>query len=219
MIYHETVPDSPAVVVMLTQTHESGKEKCFQYYPHSMEAPTMTLNEQDEFQDGFLATLTLVKLTMDERTKSEIRELELKVKDDPSPRKVWHFLFAGWPDFLVPEDEDRAALIELVRLTAEKNENNEVPRIVHCSAGVGRSGTFIALDWLLGELDEGTFDQGDVVVNEERDPIAEVVDELRQQRMMMVQGEPQFQFLYDVIKELWTQRLKAKQSNAAPSES
>jgi protein-tyrosine phosphatase len=40
----------------------------------------------------------------------------------------------------------------------------------------------------------------------DKDPIVEVVDELRQQRMMMVQGEGQFMFLYDVLRELWIAR-------------
>jgi protein-tyrosine phosphatase len=217
MLYHETNPDSPVVIIMLTQTHESGKEKCFQYYPHSLEEPTMNINEQDEFGDGFVGSLTLVNLTEDEQTKSQIRELELKVENDPKPRKIWHFLFAGWPDFLVPEDEDRDALVELVRLSVAKNEDDDVPRVVHCSAGVGRSGTFIALDWLLSEIDEGAFDTDEMLEDEARDPIADVVDQLRQQRMMMVQGEPQFQFLYDVVKELWVKRWKAKQVPTAAS--
>ena len=218
MIYHETSPHAPAVIIMLTQTHESGKEKCFQYYPHSLDEPVMQINEEDEFGDGFVGTLTLVSLTEDEKTRSEIRELELKVKDG-EPRKIWHFLFAGWPDFLIPEDEDRAALIELVRLSAEKNEDNESPRIVHCSAGVGRSGTFIALDHLLGELEEGTLDEVDSSSDEPRDPIAELVDELRTQRMMMVQAEPQFTFLYDVLKDLWTRRWLANHQNATTEQS
>ena len=76
------------------------------------------------------------------------------------------------------------------------------PRIVHCSAGVGRSGTFIALDYLLAQLDDGHLD----TVPPHNDPIAETVERMRQQRMMMVQGEGQFIFLYDVLRQAWIQR-------------
>lgn len=203
MIWHETA--SPAVIVMLTQTHEAGKEKCFQYFPRSLSDPPLAINEHDEFADGFIATVTLLSLTEDPATRSTIREMELRTRDGATKR-VWHLLFAGWPDFLVPEDEDRAALLKLVALSAAKNEDSGSPRVVHCSAGVGRSGTFIALDWLLGELDEGCLDQ----VEDGLDPVAEVVDRLRQQRMMMVQGEQQFSFLYDVLKMLWIERWRQR---------
>jgi protein-tyrosine phosphatase len=190
---------------MLTQTHESGREKCFQYYPSDMENPTLTINDEDEFNDGLKATLTLKNITEDAATRSTIRELELKTANGET-KTVWHLLFAGWPDFLIPEGEDRTALLKLIQLSAQKNTNVESPRIVHCSAGVGRSGTFIALDWLITELQQGNLDS----VPDDADPIAEVVDKLRQQRMMMVQGEQQLWFLYDILKQLWIDRWQQK---------
>ncbi|ORX98617.1 protein-tyrosine phosphatase-like protein [Clohesyomyces aquaticus] len=201
MIWHETT--SPAVVVMLTQTHESGREKCHPYYPQSPSSPTLPLNQSDEFEDGFNRTVHLTNLTVDEEARAQIRELGMSNEDGSESRKIWHFLFGGWPDFLVPEGADRTALLRLIELSREKNaDNSENPRIVHCSAGVGRSGTFIALDWLLQELEEGTLDS----LEDDEDPIVAVVDMLRQQRMMMVQGEPQFSFLYDVMRERWRDR-------------
>lgn len=117
--------------------------------------------------------------------------------------KTWHLLFEGWPDFLVPEGANREALINLITLSREKNlDNSSNPRVVHCSAGVGRSGTFIALDWLLQELEEGGLDD----LGDDEDPVTNVVSLLRKQRMMMVQGEAQFNFLYDVIRERWRAR-------------
>lgn len=199
MIWHETA--DPAVIVMLTQTHESGREKCFQYFPTDMNDPVQLINEEDEFSDGFTATLTLKSISEDASTRSTVRELELKTADGAT-KTVWHLLFGGWPDFLIPEDEDRAALLRLIELSATRNAHSESPRIVHCSAGVGRSGTFIALDWLITELIHGNLDN----VPDGVDPIADVVDKLRQQRMMMVQGEQQFWFLYDVLKQLWLER-------------
>ena len=231
MIWHETA--DPAVIVMLTQTHESGKEKCFQYFPGSMESPVLQVNEEDEFGDGFRATVTLRAVEDDAETHSTIRRLDLAggekrmgvdvdvdvgadgdgdagantsatgnvtgdgngegAREDPehsgplsnASRTVWHLLFAGWPDFYVPEGDDQAALLALIKLSERLAKNGHgsgdykdgtkseseseptgtrerSPRIVHCSAGVGRSGTFIALDYLLSEMEDGAFDPVDV---------------------------------------------------------
>lgn len=196
MIWQECA--GPAVIIMLTQTHEAGREKCFQYFPTDLDDPIMEITEDDEFDDDFKATLTLKGVTEDANTQSTIRELELKTEDGEA-KTVWHLLFSGWPDFSIPEDESRDALVRLIQLSAQKNTDTKSPRVVHCSAGVGRSGTFIALDWLLAELEEGSFED----LDNEADPITDLVDTLRQQRMMMVQSDSQYNFLYDLTRQLW----------------
>jgi protein-tyrosine phosphatase len=90
-----------------------------------------------------------------------------------------------------------------------ENVDSARPRIVHCSAGVGRSGTFIALDYLLHLLHTGELDH----LPDDKDPIVELVDSLRQQRMMMVQGEGQFMFLYHVLREHWLARANGGPTN------
>lgn len=281
MLLAETGHDSdPAVVVMLTQTHESGKEKCAQYYPLDMEHSTMVVAEDTQIAEGFSGTLTLKSIKEDEESHSTIRQLELTAKglppapveadvaadvaangsdtpmpdeppapqeQDPIPtitKPVYHLLFSGWPDFLIPEGPDRAALVHLVALSARLNGAESThPRIVHCSAGVGRSGTFIALDYLLSEIADGAWDDlcefgeqdsspttalddaaaatildtpgaRDSMIltgaGRARDPVLEVVDALRKQRMMMVQGEGQFCFLYDVCREVWVERQRTR---------
>lgn len=76
-------------------------------------------------------------------------------------RVVWHFLYKKWPDFGVPALEDLDSFFTLMRLSRQKNANPSNPRIVHCSAGVGRSGTFIALEHLMREMDAGVLDDWD----------------------------------------------------------
>jgi protein-tyrosine phosphatase len=209
MIWDETA--SPAIIVMLTQTHESGREKCFPYFPLEPSSPTLAINEINEFGDDFIATLTLDSITEDARVRSTIRHMTLLDHRTNTTKPVIHMLFAGWPDFFVPEGADRTALISLVRLSQELNADHpESPLVVHCSAGVGRTGTFIALDWLLTELDNGALDH----VAEAADPVNDLVDMLRQQRMMMVQGDAQFSFLYDVLQEAWLGRWEARQAQA-----
>ncbi|KAK0649411.1 protein-tyrosine phosphatase-like protein [Cercophora newfieldiana] len=76
-------------------------------------------------------------------------------------RIVWHFLYKKWPDFGVPALADLESFFTLMRLSREKNAGPHNPRIVHCSAGVGRSGTFIALEHLIRELDAGVLEHYD----------------------------------------------------------
>lgn len=204
MVFHES--REVAVIIMLTQTFELGKEKCAQYFPLDLEDPTMLLEvdeddpfvideEHDKEDANILGEITLLESTFDQKCRSEIRKLELKLGSES--KIVWHFLFAGWPDHTKPEGEDRAALLELFDLSASKCSPNS-PRVVHCSAGVGRTGTFIALDHLLKELNSGQLLNG---TDPEEDPVYETVDRLREQRMMMVINPLQLQFLYEVLRE------------------
>lgn len=204
MVYHES--REVAVIVMLTQTFELGKEKCAQYFPLDHEDPTMILevDETDPFvvdeehgrEDvNVLGEVTLLETTFDEKSRSEIRKLELRLGSES--KIVWHFLFAGWPDHTKPEGEDREALLELIELSGSKCGPNN-PRVVHCSAGVGRTGTFIALDHLVKELGSGQLLN---VTDPEEDPVFETVDRMREQRMMMVINPMQFQFIYEVLRE------------------
>ena len=200
MIWHETT--GPAAIVMLTQTTEAGRDKCFQYFPDHLEE-SLAISDDDEFGDGFAAHVKCLETTDDEKSRSNIRKLQLTVGEES--RVVWHFLFGGWPDFGVPDSADRNALFELMRQSTEKNASLESPRIVHCSAGVGRSGTFIALDHLLGEMEQGVFDE--LLERPESDIIFDTVNHLREQRMMMVQSEAQLHYIYQVLKEKWLERI------------
>ncbi|KAF3004841.1 hypothetical protein E8E13_004628 [Curvularia kusanoi] len=195
--------ESPAVVVMVTKTHEQGREKCYPYYPQSIAEPDLRVNEDDEFEDGFIHNLHLKELSHDQEANTEVRELDMTTEDGSESRKIWHLLFEGWPDFSVPEGADKAALLKMVELSRQKNSNNSTnPRIVHCSAGIGRSGTFIALDWLIQELEEGSLDEPD----DDDDPVVQVVEMLRDQRPMMVQSKQQFVFIYDTLRDRWRER-------------
>ena len=226
-----------AVVVMLTQTHESGREKCFQYYPLSAEESPLQIPLDQESGDGFQGTVELLSAEEDQSTRSEVRHMRLRThtedtSDSPEEKDIYHLLFSGWPDFLVPEGEDRAALTRLIQLSAKlnakpssksdtptngttaasdfANSEQDNPRIVHCSAGVGRSGTFIALDYLLSLLYSGQLDS----IPADQDPIMDTVDSLRQQRMMMVQGEGQYHFVYETLKQAFIDRANGGSADA-----
>jgi protein-tyrosine phosphatase len=202
MVFHES--QEVGVIVMLTQTFEAGREKCAQYFPLDTEQASMVLstdksdlffNVDEQTEPGVLGKVTLLESTFDAKSRSEIRKLELSIGS--KSKIVWHFLFAGWADYSKPEGSDRQALLELIKLSASKS-SLENPRIVHCSAGVGRTGTFIALDHLLCELESGHLLD---VKDPELDPVFETVNQMREQRMMMVYNEMQMQFIYEVLRE------------------
>lgn len=204
MVWHEV--ESPAVIVMLTETHEAGQEKCYQYFPKSTDQP-MIVNERDEFSDGFKAVLSCVeKTTTGQADAIEVRKLILKVDGQEDEKVIWHLLYTKWPDFGVPAGKDLEGFFSLMRLSEEKNRGPENPRIVHCSAGVGRSGTFITLEHLLGELEAGSLTVEDAKDDSDEDIIFDTVNSLRMQRRLMVQADTQYHFIYQVVKRLWEER-------------
>ena len=209
MIWHET--NKVAVIVMLTQLAEGQREKCFQYYPESTDSEEMIVQLTNDTCEPCEGTLKLEELTYNEAAKTTIRKIILTCGEQS--KTVWHLLFLGWPDFGIPENEDRNTLIELIKLSKSKNESMSHPRIVHCSAGVGRSGTFIALEHLLEEIEVESFDK----VKDTDDLIFDTVNSLREQRMTMVQSDLQYQLLYDLLREQYRLRKKSKVPTVAIS--
>ena len=206
MVRHET--GEIAVIVMLTPTEESGREKCFQYFPLDAESSPMTIHASGHEDDTVEGELSVAEILPTSSSNTTIRKLHLRFGEET--KVVWHLLFTAFPDFGVPEDEDRAELLDLIRISAEKNPDPKNPRIIHCSAGVGRSGTFIALEYLLARLQSGAVAEAD----DGEDMVQDVVHRLREQRMMMVQMDTQYQFLYDVLREEFEKKLAIEMASS-----
>lgn len=212
MIWQETA--EVAVIVMLTQTAESGREKCSQYFPLDAEAGEYEIEPLDGHNPASGGSVRFVESVMDEASRTTMRKLTLTVGG--KTREVWHLLFSGWLDFAIPEGEDQAGLLELLKISARKNHAPKNPRIIHCSAGVGRSGTFIALEYLLAQLESGTMAEA----KDDEDMIFDVVNRLREQRMTMVQSDAQYYFLYQVLLEQferWQAAREIRFGNGEPS--
>ena len=193
MVWHQT--SRVAVIVMLTQTAESGREKCYQYFPLDEQTEAINIDPVETTEAAPPGSVSVLEVTFDEKSRSTIRKLLLTFGQES--KVVWHMLFSAWPDFEVPQNEDRDALFELLRLSAEKNSGTCNPRIIHCSAGVGRSGSFIALEYLLAQIQSGAISEA----NDDQDLIFDLVTQLREQRMSMVQSDIQYAFLYEVVRE------------------
>ncbi|KAF3020135.1 hypothetical protein E8E14_008076 [Neopestalotiopsis sp. 37M] len=198
--------ESPAVMVMLTETRENNMEKCFPYYPHNADE-SLDIGEHDEFQDGWRAQVKCLEVEERAEGAIEMRKLQVQVEGREDSMEVWHLLYKKWPDFGVPTLEDIGSFLDLMELSRVKNAHEDNPRIVHCSAGVGRSGTFIALEHLLREVDSGDLEKYDEVHGSEAsDLVFDTVNALREQRKMMVQAESQYLFIYKVLRKRWMEK-------------
>lgn len=225
---------TPAVIVQLTSNAEGGTVKCSQYFPDDDEEETeWSLNDIDAWGDGWQAVLKFESLELLYDDAVERRKLSLQVEGESEPRTIWHFWYRGWPDFGVPAEEDLETFLELMRLSRE-HSSPKGPRIIHCSAGVGRTGTFIALEHLLRELDVGALcdppgeapkppkpngkRKSDAKSDIKPDIIYNTVQDLRKQRKGMVQTEQQYRFLYNTLQKLWKGRYEPNEDDEDKAE-
>jgi protein-tyrosine phosphatase len=174
-----------SVIVMLTLPFENRADKCLQYYPE---------DEADIIDEGGFR-VTLVEKT--QNSSSDVRTLQ--ISHGGEQRTISHFLFKVWPDHGIPLGSDLATLFSIMERSRAKNTSGQA-RIVHCSAGVGRTGTFIVLEYLMREMDRGAFD-----TKCDTDAVFETVDCIREQRMHMV-NEQQLKLIYQILRERWQER-------------
>ena len=201
---------SPSVIIQLTSNFENGALKCNQYFPDAQVGQEWELNSANIWGDGWNANLKYKSFDLLCEGAIERRRLALHVEGEKEPRDVWHFWYRRWPDFGVPGEADLDVFFELMRLSREHNSPMG-PRVIHCSAGVGRTGTFITLEHLIRELDVGALcdpspEDGQDGETTKPDLIYDTVQNLRRQRRGMVQNEQQYRFIYQVLKKLWTER-------------
>ena len=207
MIWHET--STTAVIIMLSKTVEYAKSD--QYYPLDPDsAPAFYLDK--DIGDNFEAILRYSQGPKEVDTRLVLRHMDLSVRPENQSKNlalgsksVRHYQFEGWADYAVPEGEDREALVRLCKMSRrDDTELDGAPRIVHCGAGSGRTGTFIALDFLLGEIENGVMENR----NPQADMIFDVVDALRRQSMLMVQTIELYRFLYHTLRDELAKKLE-----------
>ncbi|NXC25364.1 PTPRJ phosphatase, partial [Campylorhamphus procurvoides] len=164
-------------IVMLTKCVEQARTKCEQYWP----------DKQSKTYGDIMVTIAS-EIVLPEWT---IREFTVEKSDTPESHTVCQFHFTSWPDHGVPETTD--LLINFRHLVHQYNRRNLIdsPTLVHCSAGVGRTGTFIAIDRLIQQMEmENTVD------------VYGVVYDLRMHRPLMVQTEDQYVFLNQCVMDI-----------------
>ncbi|ELT99890.1 hypothetical protein CAPTEDRAFT_124212, partial [Capitella teleta] len=163
-------------IVMLTNVVEKGVGKCTQYWP--------------ERNDMRCENFRIKFCSEDEGSDSTTRQFELsKIGSQVVSRQLTQYHYTTWPDSSVPSDPK--VVLKFLK-EAVLNAKTKNPIIVHCNAGVGRTGILIALDHLLEEADK---DKG---VN-----VFACVRSLRESRMCMVESLMQYQFLHRVLLQAY----------------
>nr|KAG5695752.1 hypothetical protein BaRGS_004497 [Batillaria attramentaria] len=175
MVWQEHVTQ----IVMLTNLTEKMKPKCYQYWPEK---------GQQKKHGGITVTGVDVQLRADFFTRT------FRLKTATGVQTVTQYQMTVWPDHGVPT---AFSLVNLWRYIKTRTVPNTGPLLVHCSAGVGRTGTYIALDIAM-----------DVLLQQRQNnvDIFSIASKLRQDRVIMIQAVDQYVFLHEALLEAYTSR-------------
>ncbi|XP_043944375.1 receptor-type tyrosine-protein phosphatase O isoform X2 [Protopterus annectens] len=168
------------IIVMLTQCNERRRVKCDHYWPFT--------DEPMRYGD-----IVVEMVTEDEKAEWAVRQFRVHYEDEM--QCILHFNYTAWPDHSVPTASTAESILQFVSMVRKHATKKKGPIIVHCSAGVGRTGTFIALDRLQQHLKDHEFVD-----------ILGLVAELRSYRMCMVQTEEQYIFIHRCVQLMWAKK-------------
>uniref|UniRef100_A0AAX7TCF4 Protein-tyrosine-phosphatase n=1 Tax=Astatotilapia calliptera TaxID=8154 RepID=A0AAX7TCF4_ASTCA len=168
------------IIVMLTQCSERRRVKCDHYWPFN-EDPVM------------YGEVSVELLSESESPEWIIRKFRLGYADES--QDVLHLNYTSWPDHGVPTVNAIESILQFVHIVRQQANRTKDPIIVHCSAGVGRTGTFIALDRLMQHIREHEYVD-----------ILGMVSEMRSHRLSMVQTEEQYVFIHQCVMLMWQKK-------------
>lgn len=163
-------------IVMLTNLMEKGKDRCRRYWPESVGASEV------------FGPCTVKWTTTESYADYVVRVL--KVTYGKEERVVRQFHYQTWPDMDVPKHP--AVLIGFVKRIKFLQDGQSSPLVVHCSAGIGRTGVFVALYSLI-----------DAVLFSQKIDVFGFTESMRNDRMNMIQTVEQYNFLYDCLLEAY----------------
>ncbi|KAM4687196.1 tyrosine-protein phosphatase non-receptor type 6 [Rhinophrynus dorsalis] len=170
------------IIVMTTKEIEKGRTKCVPYWPC------------DESSGKEFGRFWVELITEHEAIEYKVRTLHISLLERRDKvRQITHYQYLSWPDHGVPSDPGG-----ILSFLGEVNRMQESipgagPIIVHCSAGIGRTGTIIVIDMLVDMIQM----KG---LNSDID-VQKTIQMVRCQRSGMVQTEAQYKFIYSAIAQ------------------
>ena len=170
------------VIVMLCKEFEGGRRKCETYWEAKMKKFEIIIEKKDSHYMYDIRTIKLINLSKKEE------------------RIVYQIHFNGWPDHGIPDTGDGKVFevfSEINKLVDQYNTEQK-PIIVHCSAGVGRTGTFVSMYLLEKEIMKQINDKCETI----RINVFNLVRKIKEMRMYMVQTPIQYYFVYLFVNHL-----------------
>ncbi|XP_063837868.1 tyrosine-protein phosphatase non-receptor type 61F-like isoform X2 [Ostrinia nubilalis] len=171
-------------ILMLNKVIEKNELKCHWYWPQGVgEQHKMTLVD---------VKLTVEQISEDDRNYYSTRVFKIVDMESSESREVIQFHYTTWPDFGVPSSP--VAFLDFLQTVRASGtlEPDVGPPVVHCSAGIGRSGTFCLVDSCLVIIEN----EGLANVN-----VQQILLEMRKDRMGLIQTPDQLRFSYQAIIE------------------
>ncbi|CAD5209758.1 unnamed protein product [Bursaphelenchus xylophilus] len=176
--WHMVWEEECKTVVMLCTFMERGVPKCFPYFPHI----------GDKIQNHGEYSVELIEEKGHKHYT--VRTLRLR-KGEKEDKLVQHFQYTTWPDFGVPENVKE--FLDFVEAVRDYDDEVDSPIICHCSAGIGRTGTFTVVDVLVTAIR--------AQLEEPLPSIDDLIVFLRQYRMSLVQTPAQLRFSWKAVVE------------------
>ncbi|CAI9733310.1 receptor-type tyrosine-protein phosphatase mu-like [Octopus vulgaris] len=170
-------------IIALNDTITAGKMKCMQYWPDEENNESFGTIQISHIKTMYHSTYIHRSFTI---SKTDVYLQTGVSQNENESWTIDQFFFRKWPDHDIPQHAEYI----LNFIHAIKSMDIKYPVVVHCSAGVGRTGTYICIDILLNEMLSG-----------EAIDVLACVTKLREERMHMVQKRIQLEFIYDVLVE------------------
>ena len=179
MVWQENIP----VIVMLCVLQDKPKPPCHAYWP---------INSDDSFTVGKF--LVQVKY---EEIKNEfylVRHLLVTDTESTATREVKQYHCVGWPDMGVPTKNNHQHVLTLLQELSSHRKEVDHPFVIHCSAGIGRTGTLTSLLFL-----KYLVDHQQKLGQPVQASVFSIVKSLREQRFGSVETDEQYEFIYKIL--------------------
>ena len=172
------------VIIMLCKWVENNKQKCYDY---------ININNLN-----LKFIIEKIEDKIEEKDLLLVKKLYILNKETNKKKEVYHINFLDWKDHGVPNIKQSALLFERMVYLIEIKKN-EKPFIVHCSAGVGRTGTFIAIYLLYMQIfhhPENDINNNNIIVFN----IFNLVRQIKEMRLKLIENDEQYIFVHEFIK-------------------